>query len=256
MAWIEWHGKVLPTSDEVAEIRCSIEPPDSPARPQNWSLSLDHFVRNPAIEKRGGLELFLSIELGNLGFQLADWHHLGREKIVATPDWHARAESIGAYGNLRNTWLSVHVMQHDHASGRLQRCAWLADYFHLTFSPPDGHRFPCEIDAWLMREEAFHTGAPLRGAAIRHIPAGPPNLRIIGLARLESGHLTFHSQNADPELIALRRLAETIALHDPGELTVTWWAETERKVRKRDLPPPPAELRRVDVGFRLPGDAS
>lgn len=254
MAWIEWHGKVLPAFHHDVEIHCAIEPPDSPARQQRWSLSLDHFVRNPEIEVRGGLELALFIEAGNLGFQLSDWHHLGRQRIVATPDWHARAETIGPYGRIENTWLSVGTMEHDSASGRLQRREWRADYYRITFSPPTGTCFPCEIDAWLMREEAFHTGAPLRGAEIHRIPSGPPNIRIIGLARLASGHLTFNCRHADPESLARLRLRETIALDDPGELATTWWAETERKAYQLDLPPPPGEFRRCDVSFRLPDE--
>lgn len=252
MAWTEWHGKVLPSTDQSIEISCSIAPPDSSAKAQWWSLSLEHSVRNPLIEKRNGLELDLSIEIGNLGFQLSDWSQIGNQTIIATPAWHAATETIGPYGQLINTWLSVHAMQHDFNTGRLQHSQWRADYFRVTFSPSASQRFPCEIDAWLVREEAFHAGAPLSGKEINKIPTGPPNLRIIGLAHVASGSLTFQSRNADPIVIARRRLAETIALHDPGELTVTWWAETERRHSKRELPPPDSELRRADVAFRLP----
>lgn len=252
MAWTEWHHKVLPVTDLLAEIDCSLQAPDSQARSQSWSLSLDHFVRNPEIEVRGGLELMLFIEVGNLGFQVEDWRHIGRQQIVATPDWHARAEHIGAFGHVANTWLSVGVMEHDHGSGRLQRREWLADYFRITFSPPTGYLFPLELEAWLMNEEAFHTGQPLRGEEIRRIPTGPPNLRVIGLARFKRGRIAIETGHPDPIATARRRLAQTIRLDEFGDMSVKWWSETERSLKKQELPPPPGELRLSDVSFQTP----
>ncbi len=251
MAWIEWHGKVLPTSDQLAKIKCSIQAPNSPARQQCWSLSLRHTVRTPEANKPKGFVLSLAIDIGNLGFQLTDWQHLGRQTIIATPDWHERTESIDPYGNFESTWLYVDLTQHDPDSNQYLQSEWMADYYRITLSPSADNLFPCEIDAWLMRSEDFHTGAPLSGEEIRLIPTGPPNLRILGLARFDSARLTFQSHNADPEAIARRRLAETIALHKPGTFSIKWWAETERRSKKRELPPPPSELRRVDVTFRL-----
>lgn len=70
--------------------------------------------------------------------------------------------------------------------------------------------------------------------------------------QLRGGRLTMICRDADPEALARRRLSETIALEDPGELTTTRWAETERKAYKQSLPPPPGEYRRCDVSFRIP----
>jgi hypothetical protein len=215
-----------------------------------WWLFLQFVAIGPAWRRCCHMELALFIEAGNLGLQLTDWHHIGRQRIIATPDWHARAETIGLYSRIGNTWLSVGTMENDPATSKIQRREWRADYYRITFSPPVGDRFPCEIDAWLMREEAFHSGAPLSGAEIHRIPDSPPNLRIIGFARLASGSLTLNCRNADPESLARRRLSQTIALDDPGELSSTGWAETERKAYKLSLPPPPGEFRRCDVSFR------
>ncbi len=250
MAWTEWHHQVLPIAEQEALISCSLQSPFSQARAQSWSLSLDHFVKNPEIKVRGGLELALFIEVENLGFQLEDWRHIGRQEILATPDWHTRAEHIGAYGGIENTWLSVGTMEQDPGTGKWQRNEWRADYFRLTFSPPTGYLFPLELEAWLMKEEAFHTGQPLRPEEIRAIPQGPPNLRVIALARFERGHITIEAGHPDPIATARQRLAQAIRLHEPGEMSVKWWAETERSNKKKELPPPPSELRLSDVSFK------
>jgi len=252
MAWTEWHHKVLPTTDEEAKISCSLQAPDSQARAQSWSLSLDHFTKNPAIETRGGLELALFIEVGNLGFHLEDWRHIGRQEIVATADWHSRTEHIGPYGRVSNTWLSVGTMEHDHGTGKLQRHEWRADYFRITFSPPTGYLFPLELEAWLINEKDFHTGRPLRGAEIRSIPEGPPNLRVISLARFRRGNITIGNGHPDPIATARQRLAQSIRLDEFGEMSVRWWAETERSNKNKELPVPPGELRRSDVSFQTP----
>lgn len=249
MSWLEWHQQVLPTGpNNDADLRVFLDAPDACGERQDWTIDFHHLILPSADSPAADSKRFITARLETLGNVVTDWRDCGRLEITATSAWHSRVDNTPGYH--RSTCLEVANATYDSGddNGYDQ---WYADYFRLTLSPPTGNYFPCELDAWLEPKETFWRKTPLTGSEITRIPTGPPNLRIITRARFCGGEIKIENGPSDPLATARQRIKRAIGLEE-CEMTLSWYAESQRYLKGLKGPVPKDEQRRCSINFRIP----
>ena len=178
MNWIEWQGKTWPTTENQAELRLHLWPPDSGYPRPSWSLKLSHVFRPVGLAPNDySYDRWAEVEISELFFHASDWRRLSRQEIRATPAWHDAHEHFHQHHQIVESRVNLFGEQ-----GR-----WRGHDFILRVGTRDGLCFPCELDTWLIPEGDYPRKQPEDPAEIAPFASTPPNLRVITSAVFVGG---------------------------------------------------------------------
>ncbi|HEY3663230.1 MAG TPA: hypothetical protein VGL24_08780 [Chthoniobacterales bacterium] len=226
MSWIQWHDEVWPVTDDQAELRVYLWPPDCGYPRPSWHFELMHLFRPPDADatKDYSRDRWIGLELEELFFHEPDWRRLSRHEIRATPAWHDAHEHFMQHHRLVESRITLGCKQVRRTADEPRKTAgqeyWRAHDFIIRFGERDGLCFPCEIDAWMIHEDDYNRTEPEDPATIAPFAATPPNLRVITRALLVGISAAVpRAGHRDPAAAARRLIEEGIGydgeLRDP-----------------------------------------
>lgn len=230
MSWLQLLGETWPASQDEADLRVFILPPDVGCPRVGWYLELSHTVQ-PATPPAPGepkLERWVDVELGPLILNLNDWRRLAGLEIRADAAWHATQEFAGPYGY---SYQSPRVVVHRTVlrlvagveAADAGSAGWIAHDFLLRFGNRDGWSFPLELDAWLIPEKEYYRLTPETAEETARFGEGAPQLQIVTRANFVGGgvHLTRRAAE-DPVAGARASLFEQVRCEAMREPELKW----------------------------------
>jgi len=181
----------------------------------------------------------MELEIPDLGLHQQDWRRLSGLEIRADAAWHDAHEYVSEHGQLECCTISAHLAAYDANAPKNQqwtRTTWLGHDFVLRFGTLDGWCLPCELDAWLLPEEAYYRNEPEPDDAVARFAAGPPTLRVITRAMFGGSSVNV-PRCAEPVPWARRLLREEtgLDLEHPGKVS---WARRQTTDLKDIVPMP------------------
>jgi hypothetical protein len=225
MSWIELLGEPWKTTGDTARLQVHLWPPLAHCPRRSWTLSLKHYEHNGQKPPARRMERWIDLEIGELNFHEPDWRTLAGLEIRADAEWHARHEHFHEYGRLVDSTLDLHATYppetpaNPKPTGSHQH--WIGHDFLLRLGQRDGFTFSCEIEAWLLDEEAYHRTEPETPAELACFGDGPPDLRILAPAVFTGGTVCV-PRSDDPIPLAREYLREQIGLEEAHGLEIEW----------------------------------
>lgn len=241
MSYVEWMGHTWRATEQTAELRLSLWPPDSGHPRPSWWLDLFHFPVPPDPDPNV-LHPSLDLNVSELFYYGNDWRGFSGYEIRADAAWHDAHEHTTRHHRemeARITMLGPATPFPVAEGSERNHERWTAHQFLLRFGTRDGLAFPLELDAWMMRESEYYRTTPDLSGESARIPDTPPNLRIITQAVFVTGNVNVpRAGAADPVGYARRALRETVAYDGPLCLPEVNWALHFAPDQQKTVPMP------------------
>ena len=226
MSWVQWQGEVWPVTDDEATLNVHLWRKDAGCPWQTWNFDLIHMLKtdNPESGERD-CRKWISVEIADLHFHGNDWRRLSELEIRADSRWHDEHDYVHEYGRMAMSQVSARAVRMagepvDPKTGK-RASNWVAHDFILHLGKRDGLYFPCELDAWMLREDEYYRPEPESAEEVARFPEGPPNLRVITRAMFWNVNVTT-PQCDDPEPLARRYVREAIGCEEIFQPEVSW----------------------------------